>query len=224
VVDQTGDQASANKILGDARTALYNAMVQSGLTKDQAKKLVDQYLAIPKSVTTAVNAKTAAAQAKIDEVQRHLGNIRNRTVTINVQTHYVNPGTAVKVPGGVVGDAEGGLVRGPGTSTSDSVPRMLSNGEYVVQASSVSQFGVDFFDALNAGRVSPIVEGRTIRPATTSAPAGGVGGMSDRDITRLAAALGQAGPREVRVTGQLVGRGRDLLAVVTEERFRTVMR
>ncbi len=50
----------------------------------------------------------------------------------------------------------GGDVRGPGTGTSDSIPAYLSNGEYVIRASSVEkaerQFGSGFLDNLNAGR------------------------------------------------------------------------
>ena len=49
--------------------------------------------------------------------------------------------------------ASGGKVRGAGTSTSDSIPAMLSNGEYVVNADSVSKYGVSTFDSLNAQRL-----------------------------------------------------------------------
>ena len=46
----------------------------------------------------------------------------------------------------------GGNVKGPGTSTSDSIPAMLSNGEYVIKADSVNKYGAETFDALNAGK------------------------------------------------------------------------
>lgn len=49
--------------------------------------------------------------------------------------------------------ANGGFITGAGTSTSDSIPAMLSNGEYVVQASSVSKYGLDFMNSLNQQRV-----------------------------------------------------------------------
>jgi len=55
--------------------------------------------------------------------------------------------------GNPVKKATGGLVLGAGTGTSDSIPAMLSNGEYVIPASSVRKFGVDFFDALRSGIV-----------------------------------------------------------------------
>ncbi|AHE34410.1 phage tail tape measure protein [Burkholderia pseudomallei] len=48
--------------------------------------------------------------------------------------------------------AAGGAVWGPGTSTSDSIPAQLSNGEFVVRAAVVSQPGVRaHLERLNAG-------------------------------------------------------------------------
>lgn len=49
--------------------------------------------------------------------------------------------------------ATGGYVDGVGTATSDSNPALLSRGEYVVKASTVRDFGVGFFDRLNAGQL-----------------------------------------------------------------------
>ena len=43
----------------------------------------------------------------------------------------------------------GGGVNGPGTATSDSIPAMLSNGEYVIRAAAVQKYGVPMFDAFN---------------------------------------------------------------------------
>ena len=43
------------------------------------------------------------------------------------------------------GMKKGGLVRGPGTGTSDSVPKMLSDKEFVVPAKVVKALGTDFF-------------------------------------------------------------------------------
>lgn len=45
--------------------------------------------------------------------------------------------------------ADGGYVSGAGTATSDSIPARLSNGEYVLKASSVKALGTDFLDTLN---------------------------------------------------------------------------
>jgi hypothetical protein len=47
-----------------------------------------------------------------------------------------------------------GGVRGPGTGTSDSIPAMLSNGEYVINADSVKKYGIQTFDAFNNKKYS----------------------------------------------------------------------
>lgn len=50
--------------------------------------------------------------------------------------------------------ATGGHVRGPGTETSDSIPVLLSDNEYVIPARTVRRLGVGFFDRL-IGDMSP---------------------------------------------------------------------
>jgi uncharacterized phage infection (PIP) family protein YhgE len=46
--------------------------------------------------------------------------------------------------GGVANVATGGFIRGPGTSTSDSIRRMLSDGEFVVNAARTARFSRSF--------------------------------------------------------------------------------
>lgn len=80
--------------------------------------------------------------------------------------------------------ATGGLITGPGTGTSDSIPAMLSNGEYVINAKATRQHFA-LLEAINKGRI-PVyramggVVGSTPRIPTVSglqtmaAPAGSV--------------------------------------------------
>lgn len=55
--------------------------------------------------------------------------------------------------------ATGGLVSGPGSATSDSIPARLSAGEYVVRAAAVRQVGVAFLDSLNGLSAGPRFKG-----------------------------------------------------------------
>lgn len=67
--------------------------------------------------------------------------------------------TAIGLARGAIGGfATGGRIQGPGTDTSDSIPAMLSNNEYVLRAEAVhrleSRYGAGFLDALNeSGRL-----------------------------------------------------------------------
>jgi len=54
--------------------------------------------------------------------------------------------------GAVAQKADGGEISGPGTGTSDSIPIMASDGEYVIRAAAVEHYGVDTMEAINAKR------------------------------------------------------------------------
>ena len=54
--------------------------------------------------------------------------------------------------------ASGGHVRGPGTGTSDSIPALLSNGEFVVRASQAERFA-PLLTAINDGKVARFADG-----------------------------------------------------------------
>ena len=60
--------------------------------------------------------------------------------------------------GGVVEAATGGLIRGPGTGTSDSIPARLSDGEFVVRASQTAKH-LDLLRAINDGKVAAFATG-----------------------------------------------------------------
>lgn len=67
-----------------------------------------------------------------------------------------SPTTGLGVAGPNYGLATGGYVTGPGTATSDSIPVMLSNGEYVIKADAVRHIGKDTLDKWNAMSQTPI--------------------------------------------------------------------
>jgi hypothetical protein len=57
------------------------------------------------------------------------------------------------------GHAEGGLIRGPGTGTSDSILGRLSHGEFVMRSAAVSRYGEGFMHAVNAMSLPGFAEG-----------------------------------------------------------------
>lgn len=124
--------------------------------------LMMAYVAIP--VLTALGVLTGGATAS-----------SGATVTIAAVSG------AVSAIGGVMA-AEGGLIRGPGTGTSDSIPALLSNGEYVLRADAVQRYGTGFLDSLNDEKMSF----RGGSPAADAAGAAGtkVVNVFDRDWLR----------------------------------------
>ena len=80
-------------------------------------------------------------------------------------------GGGAKAGGGLLslfGFAEGGHVSGAGTSTSDSIPAMLSNGEYVVNAGATAKHrGV--LEAINSGKAPKFATGGIVSSANNFA-------------------------------------------------------
>lgn len=64
--------------------------------------------------------------------------------------------TTPRLPTGFTG---GGMVHGPGTSTSDSIPAMLSTNEFVMKAKSVRKFGANFMHMINRGVLPAFADG-----------------------------------------------------------------
>lgn len=96
-----------------------------------------------------VNNSNALSQGDKD----NLKNIATNTTRYMQIEGVVYKSTATRIPDtftGVSGYAEGGLVKGPGTSISDSIPTRLSNGEYVLKAETVKKLGLDALNMLNA--------------------------------------------------------------------------
>jgi len=80
------------------------------------------------------------------------------------------------VPSVGSGFAEGGLIKGPGGPTSDSIPARVSPGEYIVKASAVKDFGVQNLEAINRGLKVPSLERLSLPKFAEGGLVGNVGG------------------------------------------------
>lgn len=122
-------------------------------------------------------AKFDVATTKVSNLKQEMEKLpEDKTITITVDTRY----SGKPVPTG----ATGGLITGPGSGVSDSIPMRVSNGEFIIRAASVRQFGADFFSALNAG-VNPMAGSGA--PGPTRGGTGSSGGFSVGSITVNAA-------------------------------------
>lgn len=72
----------------------------------------------------------------------------------------------------VLKKAKGGAIIGPGTSTSDSIPALLSNGEYVINADAAAQIGRTTLDALNSGAYPAFASGGSVGGVPGEIPQG----------------------------------------------------
>lgn len=145
-VKRRADEATKKRI------AVVQGEVKDALAKiDETKK---RLASVPPSKRTQVQAEVGQAQANLLAVLRTLNSLQSKTLTVTTRNVRINESiNAGAAPGAAkAAYATGGRVRGAGTGTSDSIPAWLSNGEYVVKASSVRKYGTGMLDHINAGR------------------------------------------------------------------------
>lgn len=100
-------------------------------------------------------------------------------------------GAIRRASGGSVG---GGFVSGPGGPTSDKIKALLSNGEYVIRASSVSKYGSAMMGDINNGRfpkyaAGGAVSGGSAGSAVSATPTSGTFTVTDATGKPVASAL-----------------------------------
>lgn len=113
--------------------------------------------------------------ASAEELRKKLVALNDIEVTIpigfgsdrKIVTFDSKDGKANKVyfpKSGLTMKADGGLIRGPGTNTSDSIPALLSDEEYVIRARSAKRLGTRTLDFINkTGQVPKFARGGSVR-------------------------------------------------------------
>lgn len=157
---QTGDLEAVNTLLSEQRQQLFD-MIRPLFDSDAAAQAyIDTLVATPEEIQTQVELNG------IEDAQKKLTTWYEEWNGKRVQVHVdVNGNTTYKiegVPGGRMLMSTGGTVRGPGTSTSDSIPMMLSTGEEVISAKQAAKYR-GMLKAINQDRLDEYVRATDTR-------------------------------------------------------------
>jgi hypothetical protein len=175
------------------RKKVEDSAIAMGASKTAAKKLADQLVGDQYKIKITVDEVTKEQiNAAIKDVQAFLKGSGFRLTPaeiaamqagtlaipkINDKGKNSRYGGYVNVFGsGIPRFAPGGPVFGPGTGTSDSIPAMLSNGEFVVNARSTAK-NRSLLEAINSGQ-SSTSNGANVNIVVNSAP-----GMDVNELT-----------------------------------------
>lgn len=133
------DTAYEAKYALNQRIKALNTGMQNTMSVQQAAALSNESNAVKALLTKLTNLDNLLTTSKSLSMQAVISYTNERSKII-----------AAIAKGDYSGKyAEGGYVQGRGTGTSDSIPAMLSNGEFVVRASAVRAYGVDYMNSLN---------------------------------------------------------------------------
>lgn len=123
------NMATAAKAFGKEGFAAYKAFAIASAVVDTAAAAIAAYRSVVNIPYVGPILAPIAAAAAVAAGAAQIANISAQTL------------------------AAGGPVVGPGSSTSDSVPAWLSNGEYVVNAAAANQIGRENLDMINQGQL-----------------------------------------------------------------------
>ena len=139
------------------------------------KTLIDRFVSLQSTINSITGTSgISALQTQINKIATDLQdawkNLDAKSITVNasisgsstvslgstdsanLSTIATNSGKYPSITGvsyGINRFAKGGLVEGPGTSTSDSIPARLSDGEYILRSNTVNKLDKDFLNTLN---------------------------------------------------------------------------
>lgn len=199
---------SAPPALRQMISGLSNAELAALGASREIKATGETVIRLPDGKTMVIAANDQASH-KAEQVQAQLAALKDKWITIGVnqvtvfRTIYENsaPGSQPFSQGR---KAKGGWVHGPGTTTSDSVPMLLSNREFVVRASEAQKNG-PILEAINKGEdLRGLVDGP---PAAMTAMR-----------TAVASTVAQStAPSRVVLENHLSISGREIIDVVQKE-------
>jgi hypothetical protein len=164
------------------------------------------------SFSKSMELQFADLKKVIKAMQAEINKLKDKTVIVTARGVFKAPKGAVQLPGGgatfstsAQHNAQGGLMEGPGTKTSDSILSWLSRREFVQPAAATDYYGVDFMEAVRRRRL-PRLPGfasgglaedarpgglRVTTQRSMSALEEGIAAF-DRNIDRFALALGKS--------------------------------
>ncbi|MDP3926153.1 MAG: phage tail tape measure protein [Hydrogenophaga sp.] len=200
-----------------ARGALVAANINVPLKFDGARAALNDFAAQAKAVLATPTESTHTVGSNVGKVRGEVDALqgRNTESTHTVYVRQVEQRAGGGLIGGVARLAAGGQalgqawsrvagrVFGPGTGTSDSVPAMLSAGEFVVKASSVQRYGVGLLQAINSGSFAMGAGGGagvSRMAAQAGALSGGSGAAGADNVPQMRLLFDVPGRAPVRLT------------------------
>ena len=143
--------------LETSTTQVSNALQQLSSGLEQSSSSVSTAFSEVSNSATTLKPNIDALGASATNAKTALDSLAMASIPSQGGGEVGGSGASGHKDGGLIQKfSTGGNVRGEGTSTSDSIPAMLSNGEFVIKASSVRKYGTGFLNAVNNGNFTKL--------------------------------------------------------------------
>lgn len=167
-----------------AGNQLQQEQVQAEL--DGVKKKIEDVEAAAaklKDLPVSVKADEASMEKARSDIQRLAEMLGNTEIVLPVRIQHPDGPIIQDLPA-PPGFATGGMIRGAGSGTSDSILARLSNGEFVMRAAAVKHYGPQLMAMMNGLQLPKFADGGLVEAAAAVQPSG-----PGRDLGRVELAL-----------------------------------
>ena len=167
ITGAAGTQAGGDRGVGSAafineRTTAQRDTIE--VARAQAEATANQ--TAEQLAATRATAQAREATVSLAQTIERINAAENERINLERRGRQGPQRSPQEVIEALAGGASGGLVRGSGSGTSDSIAAMVSNGEFIVNAATTRMFGSPFFHGL-----------QSIARRRLSVPRFGVGGL-----------------------------------------------
>lgn len=186
------EQATAMLALADAQAKASAQSEQLRASQDRIRQSFDDVKSMGKDAVSGFISDLRDGKSAADALSNALDRITDKLIDMAINSAFdslfsgSSGGGGLlslfglgKKDGGIIKAATGGMISGPGGPRSDSIPTLLSDGEFVVNAAATSRNRA-LLEAINSGRVLARANGGMIARMASGGPvlrsAGGSGG------------------------------------------------
>lgn len=156
------------------READIRALAERTAELKRQKEVMAEFADISKTAMRGFIDDMIAGKSAAEALAGVLSKIADKLLDFGVNSFVDLAAGGLKASGGIgaFGFASGGVVRGPGSGTSDSIPAMLSDGEYVINAQASAKHRA-LLDQINSGALARFANGGPVSiPRMAAARAG----------------------------------------------------
>ncbi len=186
------EQATAMLALADAQAQASAKAEELRASQDRIRQSFEDVKSMGKEAVSSFVSDLRNGKSAADALSTALDKITDKLIDLALNSAFDSIFSSIgggggflsflgigKKDGGLVKAASGGLISGPGGPRSDSIPTMLSDGEYVVNAAATAKNRA-LLEAINSGRMIARANGGIVARMASGGgvrkPAGDFGG------------------------------------------------
>jgi hypothetical protein len=167
----SGEQSIASTLRGagiEADSEAGQRLADQLRTIQNLTEIKSEGASFVKGLVADLRAGKTAGEALENQLQKIADKLLDKSIDSLISGLFnLGTGGSGGFLSGILSHADGGLIRGAGTGTSDSILSRVSHGEYIVKAAATKEH-LPLLEAINSGRLPHFADGGAVGPISVA--------------------------------------------------------